>query len=110
VFQNPHLLEQRRRSSSTAYFQQIAGPPAVGPFGTILRGLWKSTRSQSVNWEGEVPEICMVRRLTAREKRRVDRQICANVFGLCVESGDSWPWWVALRALPDKRDGHGRPF
>jgi hypothetical protein len=25
---------------------------------------------------------CMVRRLTAREKRRVDRQICANVFGL----------------------------
>jgi hypothetical protein len=34
---------------------------------------------------------CMVRRLTAREKRRADRQICANVFGLCVESGDSWP-------------------
>src|SRR6202043_454504 len=34
------------------------------PFGTILRGLWRSTRSQSVNWqdssvkwEGEVPEI-----------------------------------------------------
>jgi hypothetical protein len=25
---------------------------------------------------------CMVRRPTAREKRRVDRQICANVFGL----------------------------
>jgi len=52
----------------------------------------------------------MVRRQTARERRRVDRQICANVFGLCVESGVSWPWWVALRALPDKRDGHGRPF
>ena len=34
---------------------------------------------------------CMVRRLTAREKRRADRQICANVFGLCVESRDSWP-------------------
>ncbi len=34
---------------------------------------------------------CMVRRLTAREKRRIDRQVCANVFGLCVESGDSWP-------------------
>jgi DNA-binding CsgD family transcriptional regulator len=31
------------------------------------------------------------RSLTAREKRRVDRQICANVFGLCVESGVSWP-------------------
>jgi hypothetical protein len=31
----------------------------------------------------------MIRRRTAREKRRVDRQICANVFGLCVESGDS---------------------
>jgi hypothetical protein len=29
----------------------------------------------------------MVRRLTAREKRRVDRQICANVFGL---------WWRAV--------------
>jgi len=33
---------------------------------------------------GEVAE-CMVRRPTAREKRRVDRQVCANVFGLCVE-------------------------
>jgi hypothetical protein len=32
---------------------------------------------------------CMVLRLAAREKRRADRQICANVFGLCVESGDS---------------------
>jgi hypothetical protein len=29
---------------------------------------------------------CMVRRRTAGEKRRVDRQICANVFGL---------WWRA---------------
>jgi hypothetical protein len=29
-------------------------------------------------------------RLTAREKRRVDRQICANVlFGLCVERVES---------------------
>jgi competence protein ComEA len=37
------------------------------------------------------PPKCMVRRPTAREKRRADRQICANVFGLCVESGDSWP-------------------
>src|ERR1700733_926034 len=34
---------------------------------------------------------CMVRRTTAREKRRVDRQVCANVFGLQVESSLSWP-------------------
>jgi len=28
---------------------------------------------------------CMVRRPTAREKRRVERQVCANVFGLLLE-------------------------
>jgi hypothetical protein len=34
---------------------------------------------------------CMVRRATAREKRRIDRQVCANVFGLQVERSLSWP-------------------
>jgi hypothetical protein len=39
---------------------------------------------------GQFPK-CMVRRATAREKRRGDRQVCANVFGLWVESEVSWP-------------------
>jgi len=51
----------------------------------------------------------MARRATAREKQ-TERQVCANVFGLFAESGFSWPWWVAPRAFPDKRDGRGRPF
>ena len=34
---------------------------------------------------------CMVRRATARKKRRVYRQVCANVCGLQVESGLFWP-------------------
>jgi hypothetical protein len=42
------------------------------------------------SWRRSSPK-CMVRRTTAREKRRAYRQICANVFGLCVESGVSWP-------------------
>jgi hypothetical protein len=43
----------------------------------------------------ETTRKCMVRRLTAREKRRVERQICANVF---VNKGEGAS--VALQLNP----------
>jgi hypothetical protein len=52
-------------------------------------------QSKQIEIEGTLPlpttiytkfPKCMVRRATAREKRRGDRQVCANVFGL---------WWRA---------------
>jgi hypothetical protein len=70
----------RRRRSPAARFSTTT-PWRGAHLETILALVLRSRTSPQ----------CMVRRTIAREKRRVDRQICANVFGLCVESGDSWP-------------------
>jgi hypothetical protein len=42
--------------------------------------------------------ICMVRRTTAREKLRSDRQVCGNVFGLWLENVS--PGHDELRCVP----------
>ena len=46
---NPHVMEQRRRSVSTAYFQKIAGPLEVSLLEQSCVVIWRSTRSRSVN-------------------------------------------------------------